>query len=626
MTMEPQYSLMMMTHISRTGAGLLTAALLCTSAVAGTLDGVEGKHGLAMHGDLKYPPGFTHFDYVNAAAPKGGNVRLHTIGTFDSFNTFIIKGNGAAGTGFTYNTLMSGSADEAFSQYGELAEEVYTPKDRSWVAFKLRKEARWHDGKPVTVDDVIWSFNTLIEKGNPFYRFYYGSVAKVSKAAERTVRFDFKPGENRELPLILGQLSVLPKHYWATRDFAKTTLEPPLGSGPYKIKSFEPGRFVVIERVKDYWGKDLPVHKGNYNFDTLRFDYYRDQTIALEAFKAGEYDYRSENSSKAWATAYKFKAVDKGWIKKEQINHNRSAGMQAFVFNTRRDMFTDKRLRQALAYGFDFEWSNKNLFYGQYARTHSYFSNSELAADKLPSADELKILTPYKGQIAPEVFTKIYQAPKGGGPKQIRKNLRIAGKLLKDAGWVIKDGQRVNAKTGKALEFEVLLVSPLFERIVLPFAKNLEKLGVKVRVRTVDPSQYRRRLQTYDFDVIVGGWGQSLSPGNEQRNFWGSKAATAEGGRNTIGIKDPVIDALVEKVIGAPTRKDLVTIVRALDRVLQWGHWVIPHWHAKYDRVAYWSKFGRPKITPTQGNQFTAWWVDAAAEEALKGKLASAKQ
>ena len=608
------------------GAAALAAALFTAPSGAGTLDGVEGKHGLAMHGDLKYKPGFTHFDYVNPDAPKGGAVRLHSIGTFDSFNTFIVKGNGAAGTGFTYNSLMSGSADEAFSQYGELAEEVYMPDDRSWVAFKLRKEARWHDGKPITVADVIWSFNTLVEKGSPFFRFYYGSVASVREVAERTVRFDFKPGENRELPLILGQLTVLPKHYWETRDFTKTTLEPPLGSGPYKVKSFEAGRFVVIERVKDYWAKDLNVHRGFYNFDTIRFDYYRDQTIALEAFKAGEYDYRSENSSKNWATAYKFKAVDRGWIKKEEINHNRSSGMQGFVFNTRRAKFKDRKLRQALAYAFDFEWSNKNLFYGQYAQTRSYFDNSELAATGLPDADELEILTPHKAKLPPEVFTKAYQPPKGGGPRQLRKNLRVGGQLLKDAGWVIKNGKRVNAETGAALEFEVLLVSPLFERIVLPFAKNLEKLGVKATVRTVDPSQYRRRLDTFDFDVIVGTFGQSLSPGNEQRSFWGSKAAELEGGRNYIGIKDPVIDALIEKVIAAPSRKGLIAAVRSLDRALQWGHWLIPHWYAKYDRVAYWDKFGRPKITPVQGNQFVAWWVDAKRQDALKGKLASAKE
>ena len=621
----PQY-LWVMNILIHTFIFLFAGTLLSSTAGADSIDGVKGTHGVAMHGGLKYQQGFSHFKYVNPDAPKGGLVRRHAIGTFDTFNNFIIKGNGAAGTGYIYNSLMTGSADEAFSQYGELAELIYVPKNRSWVAFKLRKEAQWHDGVPITVDDVIWTFNTLIDKGSPFFRFYYGSVAKVTKIAERVVRFDFKPGENRELPLILGQLTVLPKHYWKTRDFSKTTLEPPLGSGPYKIKSFESGRSIIIERVKDYWGANLPVHRGSYNFDSIRFDYYRDQTIALEAFKAGEYDYRSENSSKAWATAYKFKAVRNGWINKKEITHSRSSGMQAFVFNTRRNIFRDKRVRQALAYGFDFEWSNTNLFYGQYARTHSFFSNTELAATELPSPQELSILKPYRGRIPQEVFTKVYRAPKGGGPRQMRKNLRLANKLLSAADWIIREGKRTHKKTGQTLTFEVLLVSPLFERIVLPFKQNLKKLGIQVNVRTVDPSQYRRRIQTYDFDVIVGGWGQSLSPGNEQRNFWGSKAADIEGGRNLIGIKDPVIDELIEQIIAAPNRKDLIVKVKCLDRVLQWGHWVIPHWHAKYDRVAYWNKFGRPSITPTQGNQFSTWWVDSKRDAALKGKLASAKE
>ncbi|MBT6093632.1 MAG: ABC transporter substrate-binding protein [Rhodospirillaceae bacterium] len=604
----------------------LTALLsLPLSALADTLDGVEGRHGIAMHGDLKYPADFKHFDYANPNAPKGGKVRMHSIGTFDSFNAFIVKGNAAAGIGSIYNTLMSGSADEAFSQYGELAQEVYMPDDRSWVAFKLRKEARWHDGKPVTVDDVIWTFNTLVKHGQPFYRFYYGSVADVVKIGADIVRFNFKAGENRELPLIIGQLAILPKHYWATRDFTKTTLEPPLGSGAYKVKDFEAGRAITVERVMDYWGRDLPINKGFSNFDEIRYDYYRDNTIAIEAFKAGEYDYRSENSSKSWATAYDIPAVKSGQMKKEGINHNRSTGMQGFVFNTRREMFTDARLRAALAYAFDFEWSNKNLFYGQYARSRSYFDNSELAAEGLPSADELKLLEPLRGKIPDEVFTKTYVPPKGGGPRQLRKNLRAAGKLLDAAGWKIKGRERVHEKTGTPLTFEVMLVSPLFERIVLPFAKNLEKLGVKITVRTVDSSQYRRRLDTYDFDMIVGSYGQSLSPGNEQRSYWGSKAATLEGGRNYMGISDPAIDELVEKVIAASDRKTLVTATRALDRVLQWGHWIIPHWHIKYDRIAYWNKFGRPKVTPTQGSQFTAWWVDAAKANDLAGRLASEK-
>jgi len=602
--------------------------LLTIWVFAGSAWGAEGvkSHGLAMHGDLKYPANFKNFSYTNPNAPKDGTVRLNAVGTYDSFNSFIVKGNSAAGVGFIYDNLMHGSADEAFSQYGQLAESVETPPDRSWVAFTLRPEARWHDGKKVTVDDVIWTFNTLVAKGTPFYRFYYGSVASVVKTGPRTVLFNFKSGENRELPLILGQLTVLPKHYWEKRDFTKTTLEPPLGSGPYKIDKFEPGRSVTLKRVKNWWGRDIPVNRGQYNFDTIRYDYYRDSTVALLAFKAGEYDYRTENSSKAWATAYKTPNVEKGFIKKVEINHNRSSGMQAFVFNTRRDMFKDKLVRQALAYAFDFEWSNKNLFYGQYARTRSYFDNSELAATGTPQGDELKLLEKFRGRIPDEVFTQEYNPPKSDGSGNVRENLRVASRLLTKAGWVIKGRKRVHEKTGKPLEFEVLLVSPLFERIVLPFAKNLEKLGVKLNVRTVDPSQYRRRLDTYDFDVIVGGAGQSLSPGNEQRSYWGSTSADIEGGRNYIGIKDPVIDELVEKVIAAPDRKALVTSVRALDRVLQWGHWLIPHWHAKYDRVAYWDKFGRPKITPIQGNQFLAWWVDAKKDEALKSKLSSAKQ
>ena len=586
----------------------------------------ETSHGIAMHGDLKYPAGFKNFDYTNPNAPKGGTVRLNAVGTFDSFNSFIVKGNWAAGLGFIYDNLMHGSADEAFSQYGQLAESIEVPKDRSWAAFTLRAEAKWHDGKPVSVADVIWTFKTLTSKGTPFYRFYYGNVADMVQTGPRTVRFNFKPGENRELPLILGQLTILPKHYWQNRDFTKTTLEPPLGSGPYKIESFEPGRSITYSRVKDWWGEKIPVNRGQYNFDTIRYDYYRDGTVAQLAFIGGEYDYRAENSSKMWATAYKKPNVEKGLIRKVEINHNRSSGMQAFVMNTRRDLFKDRRLRKALAYGFDFEWSNKNLFYGQYARTRSYFDNSELAATGVPEGDELKLLEPYRGRLPDEVFSQSYNPPKNDGSGNVRRNLRIGGKLLSEAGWRIKGNKRVNEKTGKPLEFEVLLVSPLFERIVLPFAKNLEKLGVTVRVRTVDPSQYRRRIDTFDFDVIVGGAGQSLSPGNEQRSYWGSTAADIEGGRNTIGIKDPVIDELIEKVITAPDRKALVASVKALDRVLQWGHWVIPHWHAKYDRVAYWDKFGRPKITPLQGNQFLAWWVDPKKEDALKSKLASAKQ
>lgn len=581
------------------------------------------SHGLAMHGDLKYPPDFKHFEYVNPDAPKGGDVRLGAIGTFDSLNGFIVKGTSAAGINFIYDPLMTSAADEAFTEYGVLAEAVRTPEDRSWVEFRLRESAKWHDGKPVTPEDVIWSFNTLLEQGTPFYRFYYGSVLSATQTGDRTVRFNFKPGENRELPLIMGQLTVLPKHYWEGREFNKTTLEPPLGSGPYKIEKVDAGRSITLKRVDDYWGKDIPTRKGFFNFDTIHFDYYRDTTVALEAFKAGRFDYRSENASKLWATAYESPQVKSGKIKKEEIAHDRSTGMQGFVFNTRRDMFKDKRVRKALGYAFDFEWSNTALFYGQYVRTRSFFENSELAATGLPSEAELKILEPLRGRIPDEVFTTEYNPPSTEGKNGLRKNLRVASKLLNEAGWVIEGKKRVNAETGKPLEFEILLQSPLFERIVLPFAQNLEKLGVKARVRTVDTSQYRRRLDTYDYDVIVGGAGQSLSPGNEQRAYWGSESADQEGGRNTIGIKDPAIDQLIETLIAAPDRQSLITATRALDRVLQWGHYVIPQWHIPYDRVAYWNIFDRPDITPTSGNQFFTWWVDPDKEAALAKERAN---
>ena len=594
--------------------------LTCLSLPAGAADAPKPVHGLAMHGDLKYGPDFKHFDYVNPDAPKGGTVRLGATGSFDSFNPFIIKGTAAGASGFVYDTLMDDAADEPFSQYGRLAETVTMPEDRSWVEFQLRKEARWHDGMPVTVDDVIFSFNILVKEGAPFYRFYYGNVAEVTQTGERSVKFTFKPGENRELPLIIGQLTVLPKHYWKDREFNKTTLEPPLGSGPYKITEFEAGRFVKLSRVQDYWGKGIPVMKGYNNFDEIIFDYYRDSNVALEAFLAGRYDYKSENSSKAWATAYETPAVKKGVLVKEQIHHDRPAGMQGFAFNTRRELFSDPQVRHALAYAFNFEWSNKALFYGQYERTRSYFQNSEMAATGLPGPDEMKLLEPFRADLPPEVFTQEYNPPRGDESGNIRSNLRTASKLLTEAGWVIKDGKRINAKTGKPFAFEMLLVSPLFERIALPFAKNLEKLGIAMTVRTIDTAQYRRRLDTFDFDMVVGGFGQSLSPGNEQREFWTTSAADQEGSRNIIGIKSKAVDAIVEKLIAAPSRKDLVIASRALDRVLQWGHYMIPNWHAPYDRIAYWDKFARPKVTPTRGNQFFAWWIDAAKAQSLSDR------
>ena len=584
-------------------------------------------HGIAMHGSPKYEPGFKHFDYVSPNAPKGSKVRLSAIGTFDSFNPYIIKGNPAAGIGgFIYESLMTSSQDEAFTEYGLLSETIEMPEDRSWVAFTLRKEARWHDDKPVTVEDVIFSLDTLKTKGQPFYRFYYRGVAKAEKAGQRRVKFTFGGGKNRELPLIIGQLPILPKHIWADKDFSKTTLELPIGSGPYRVKSFDAGRSITLERVKNYWGANLSVTKGQYNFDEMRFDYYRDSTVALEAFKSGEYDFRQENASKIWATGYDSPAFKKKLYKKQTIRHENPTGMQGFVFNTRKDFFKNPVLRKAFAYAFDFEWTNKNLFYGQYSRTKSYFSNSELASRGLPSSAELKILEPLKGQIPPEVFTQSYEPPGTDGTGRIRKNLRQAKKLLQQAGWVIKNKLLVNPKTSKPLKFEILLISPAFERIVLPFVRNLKRLGIIASVRTVDTAQYRKRLDTYDFDMIVGTFGQSLSPGNEQMSFWGSAAAERTGGRNWIGIKNPAIDKLIDLVIAAPNRESLITRTRALDRVLLWNHYIIPQWHIQSFRVAFWDKFGRPAKSPKYGLGFNTWWVDATKAKALASKLTSAKK
>ena len=602
----------------RAVAALLLAALV--AAWPGRAQEAVPRHAIAMHGEPKYGPGFAHFDYANPDAPKGGEVRLNAIGTFDGFNPYILKGTPAAGLGGVFETLLTGSLDEAFTEYGLLAESIEMPEDRSWVAFTLRREARWHDGRPVTPEDVIFSLEILKTKGQPFFRYYYANVAKAEKTGPRTVRFTFSGGANRELPLIVGQLPVLPRHYWKDRDFGKTTLEPPLGSGPYRIGSFEPGRSVTYERLEDYWGARLPVNTGRHNFDRLRYDYYRDTTVALEAFKAGEYDFRVENVSKDWATAYDAPPVRDGLIKKEEIRHQRPTGMQAFVFNTRRAIFKDRRVRQALAYAFDFEWTNKTLFYGQYTRTRSYFSNSELASSSLPGPGELKILERFRGRIPDQVFTKEYRPPLSDGSGNIRRNLRQAIGLLKQSGWAFHQGRLVDGDSGKPFSFEILLSQPTWERIALPFVRNLKRLGIEARVRTVDSAQYEKRTEEFDFDMIVDVFGQSLSPGNEQRDYWGSGSADREGGRNTIGIKDPVIDALAELVIAAPDRDSLVQRTRALDRVLLWGHYVIPHWHIRAFRVAYWDKFGRPRVVPKYGLGFDAWWIDPATEAALAAR------
>ncbi|OHC80185.1 MAG: hypothetical protein A3G73_08855 [Rhodospirillales bacterium RIFCSPLOWO2_12_FULL_67_15] len=575
-------------------------------------------HGLAMHGAPKYGPEFKHFDYANPDAPKGGEVRLSAIGSFDNFNPYILKGDPAAGLGAMFETLLANSGDEAFSEYGLLAETIEMPEDRSWVAFTLRPEARWHDGKPVTVEDVIFSLDTLKTKGHPFYRSYFKDVAKAEKTGERTVRFTFSGGVNRELPLIAGQLPVLPKHWWATRDFEKTTLEPPLGSGPFRIKSFEAGRSVTYARVADYWGREVPVRRGTYNVNGLRYDYYRDGTVALEAFKAGEYDFRQENVAKDWATAYDAPAVREGLIKKVEIPHEIPTGMQGFSFNTRREVFKDRRVRQALTLAFDFEWANKNLFFGQYVRTRSFFSNSELASSGLPVGEEWRILDGFRGRVPEEVFTAEYRPPVAGSDEALRANLRVALDLLRAAGWTVKERKLAHGTSGKPFQFEILLAQATWERIALPFVRNLERLGIEARVRTVEPAQYRKRVDDFDFDMIVDSFGQSLSPGNEQRDFWSTAAAGTPGSRNTIGVRDAVVDELIELVIAAPDRESLIARTRALDRVLLAGNYLIPHWHIRTFRVAYWDKFGRPEKPAKYTLCVECWWVDADKAKALE--------
>ncbi len=564
-----------------------------------------------MHGEPKYPAGFSHFDYVNPDAPKGGTVKMAVVANgFDSFNPFDIRGVAAAGIStYLYDTLLESSDDEPFSAYGLIAESLETPEDRSYVVFNLRERARFHDGEPITAEDVKFSFQILTTKGHPFFRNYYADVSKVTIEDTRRVRFDFSDTSNRELPLILGQMPILPAHYWEDREFGENGLTPPVGSGPYRIGSFEAGRSITYERIEDYWAKDLGVRTGRFNFDKITYDYYTDDTVALEGFKAGSFDFRVESSAKNWATAYTGGKFDNGTIVKEAIEHHRPTGMQGFAFNTRRDVFSDPQVREALAYGFDFEWANKNLFFGQYTRTDSYFENSELASTGLPEGRELEILEPFRDQLDEAVFTEEYTPPETDGQSGLRQNLKTALDLLRNAGFEIRDGKMVHGQTGEPLAFEILLFQKSFERVVLPFKNNLARLGIDVTVRLVDSNQYIQRLREFDYDMITQVFGQSDSPGNEQREYWHSSTVDAKGSRNYMGVSDPVVDELVNMVIQAPNREELVHRVRALDRVLLNGHYVIPHWHLTKDRVAYWNFLQRPGETPKNGVDLNNWWA-----------------
>ncbi len=577
------------------------------------------RHGLSLFGELKYPAGFARFDYVDPNAPKGGLARQISIGTFDNFNLAVsgVKGNIAPAVGLIYETLMTPSLDEVGTEYGLMAEGAAHPDDFSWVIYRLRAEARWHDGKPVTPEDIIFSLDAL-KKYSPRYASYYRHVVNTEKTGDREVRFTFDAPGNRELPTIVGELVVLPKHWWEgtdaegrKRDISATTLEKPLGSGPYRIKDFVAGRSVTLERVKDYWGASVPTRLGSNNFDELRFEFFRDNVVALEAFKADQADWIVENSAKQWATAYDFPAVGDKRVVKEEFPINDSGRMQAFIFNLRRDTFKDARLRRAFNYAFDFEEMNKQLFYGQYKRIGSYFEGTELASSGLPEGQELALLEPLRDKLPAELFTAPYANPVSGNPEAVRANLRESTRLLKEAGFDIRERKLVDP-AGKPVSVEILVQDPSSERIALFYKPSLERIGVTTSIRTVDDAQYQNRIRAFDFDIITDVWGQSLSPGNEQREYWGSQSADQPGSRNTIGIKNPAIDALIEKVIFAENRAALVAATRALDRVLLWNAYVVPQFTYGFARYARWDRLTHADPLPkyARAGLPSLWWYD----------------
>ncbi len=577
---------------------------------------------MSLFGDLKYPAGFKQFDYVNANAPKGGAARQIAYGTFDNFNSVVsgVKGSLAAGIDLIYDTLSVPALDEVSSEYGLLADGISYPDDYSSATYRLRSEAKWHDGTPVTPEDVIFSFNAF-KKYSPRSAAYYRHVVKAEKTADREVTFTFDGPGNRELPQIVGELTIIPKVWWEgtdkngkKRNVGETTLEPPLGSGPYRIKQFSAGREIVYERVKDHWGGAVNVNIGRDNFDELRFEYFRDTTVALEAFKADDVDWRIENSAKNWATAYDFPAISDKRVLLEEFPIRNVGVMQAFAFNIRHAKFQDPRVRLAFNYAFNFEEMNKQIFFGQYQRIASYFQGTELAATGLPTGKELELLETVRDKVPPELFKEAYSNPVNANPGQVRSNLREALRLFKAAGYEIRDQQLVNTKSGDPYTVEFLAEDPNFERVFLFYKPSLERLGIAVSVRTVDEAQYENRLRSWDFDIVTASWPESLSPGNEQRGYWGSQAADQPGSDNLIGIKNPAVDAMIEKVIFAKNRPDLEAATKALDRVLLWNHYVVPQWAYFKVRSARWDRFSRPDPMPKYGMDAfpTLWWWDAA--------------
>ena len=574
-------------------------------------------HGLAMHGIPKYESNFTHLDYVNPNAPKGGALRYGVYGSFDNLNRVAFKGRRASGLGYLNDTLMRRVWDEAFTLYGLIAEFIEMPEDRSFITFYLNPNARFHDGSQITREDVLFSLETFQTKGTPNQKKTYGKVVKTEMVEENGIKMTFVNNEDKELPLIVaGFLPIIPKSYYSNLDVTKTFLKVPLGSGPYTITDLDPGRRIVYSRVKNYWAKNLPVNKGSYNFDTLTYDYYKDSGVQLEAFKVGKYDYRREYNVKRWMTGYDFDAVNKGNVILTEMKNDRATGMDGLVMNSRKKIFQNPRVREALNYAYDFEWYNKVLGYNAYTRTNSYFENSPLASSGLPSEAELKLLNPWKDQLPIEVFTKTYKSPISDGSGIPRKNLKIAKQILEEEGWFIENGKLL--KDGKEFVFEFLIVSPSLEKLALVFQKTLQTLGITMTVRTVDSSQYQARLLTYDFDMINAIWRVSLSPGNEQQFYWGSEVGKKDGSKNYAGVDSQVVDFLIEKLIGAKTREELTTTIHALDRVLLWGHYLIPLHHSSIDRIAYWNFLEFPEQIPLYGIVIETWWSNQEKAKKIK--------
>lgn len=611
----------------KTFAIALLAALGFASQSAHAI--VRGKpvHALALYGEPKFGPDFKNFDFVNPDAPKGGTIHRRALGTFDTFNAFSFKGNAPPpgiihymGNGwfFLFNEpLMVHGADEPFTEYCLICETVELAEDNSWIAYTLRPEARFHDGAPVTPEDVIFSLETLMAKGHPRYKLYWGDIAKAEKTGERSVKFTFKTNKNNELPLLTGQIPVLNKKFWTEHDIQTSTLDVPVATGPYRIDSFEQGRYFVLKRDPNYWGKDLPVTRGAFNFDEMRVDYYRDDDVSFRAFLAGDLDIFVENDITRWVTGYDKNLVDAGALKKQEFRDGQSNTTHPFVMNLRREKFADRRVRQAISLAFDFDASNKTVGYGLMAPVTSFFQGMELASNGLPSAEELAILEKYRGQIPDEVFTTPFEPPRTNRENGLRDNLLKAQKLLADAGWEVKDGVLKNAKTDAPFEFEVLMLSPSYERWVGPYLGNLARIGIKATIRQVDPAQYLNRVNERDFDMVVPDsrnyWGgQSDSPGNEQREQWGTDAADRSGSDNWPGLKNPAVDALIEELIRANSRESLVTYTHALDRVLLWSYLVVPSYGEPNIRWAYWSNFEHPEKTPRTGPNPVLWWTTPA--------------